>query len=82
MSTAAKRSERSSPVSPTKFQDFHLEPKELIDGGDRVVALGEHHITGSKGSCQIAFAHIWTVRDGHAAAFFEVADTAPVAAIL
>jgi hypothetical protein len=64
------------------FSELHVEPKELIDGGDKVVAIGQHTGSGAKGSFQASFVHVWTLRDGKVTAFMEVADTAPIAAAI
>ena len=44
-------------------------------GDDRVLALGHHRGRVVDGeSVVIPFAHLWTLRNGHAVRFFEYAD--------
>ena len=67
---------------PSYFPELRVETKELIDGGDTVVALGTHTGRGAKGSFQADFAHVWRLKDGAATSFHEVADTATITAAL
>jgi ketosteroid isomerase-like protein len=54
------------------FDSLHLELHELIDAGDRVVALvhiqGRAAVTGLDLAGMGVDAHIWTLRDGRAVA--------------
>jgi ketosteroid isomerase-like protein len=52
------------------FEEFRIEVQELIDAGDRVVALVRFHgraaITGLELGGMSVDAQIWTLRDGKA----------------
>jgi ketosteroid isomerase-like protein len=63
------------------YGELRVEPDEYIDAeGDRVVVRGHHRGRGHNGAeFEADFVHIWTVRDGKAATFFEVADSAAIA---
>jgi ketosteroid isomerase-like protein len=54
---------------------------DLIDGGDRVVALGRYmgafKATGRRMNPQAV--HVWTLKDGKAVAFQQYIDTLDVA---
>jgi uncharacterized protein len=55
-----------------RYGPFAVVPDEMIDTGDRVIALGHHEIGGD----EVPFAHVWTMRDGKAGAFMEYVDNA------
>ena len=48
------------------FRDLHWVPKELIDGGDHVVATFEARAVGKHSNVEVKVtgAHLWTLRDG------------------
>jgi ketosteroid isomerase-like protein len=58
-------------------EGFAVEPGELIDGGDEVVALGHYTGRGRRTGTEmrVPFAHAWTIRDGKAARFRQYVDT-------
>ena len=60
-----------------QWERFSVEPQELLDAGDRVVALGTyrgtHKATGKP--VQAQFAHVWSLRAGKAAKFQQYTDT-------
>ena len=64
-----------------EWEYWNLNIQSLLDAGDTVVALGRYNAknkeTGSEINAQ--FAHVWSLRDGKAAAFQQYADTAQVA---
>ena len=60
------------------WQELAVEPQEFIDGGERIVALVRVSGTASGGSVDSPSVHVWTMRDGKAAAFREYPDTAAV----
>jgi ketosteroid isomerase-like protein len=64
------------------FPELAVRPKEYLDAGDTVVALGHHVGRGAKSSFDANFVHVWRLRDGKATSFHEVADTAPIVASL
>lgn len=61
----------------TEWQGFAAVPRDFIDGGDTVVALGQYsgkyNATGK--SFQAEFAHVWTLKDGKAIRFVQYTDT-------
>jgi ketosteroid isomerase-like protein len=67
-----------------RWGELHVEPETWIDGGDYVVALGRHRGYGkSTGTpVDLAFAHVWQLRDGRAIAFTEFFDSAVLAPAL
>jgi ketosteroid isomerase-like protein len=67
---------------PGYFPELHVEPKEYVDGGDTVVAIGHHVGRGAKGSFDADFVHVWTFRGGKVTSFHEVADTALITAAI
>jgi ketosteroid isomerase-like protein len=57
-------------------ENFSARPDELLDGGDeKVVSLGRYSGQGANGPLDVAFAHVWTVRDGKIVHFVQHADT-------
>ena len=61
--------------------DYRFELESLIDGGDRIVAIGTyratHRTTGRPLAARVA--HAWTVADGKVVAFEQFTDTLLVA---
>ena len=61
----------------TEWQGFAAIPREIIDGGDTVIALGQYsgkyNATGK--SFQAEFAHVWRLQDGKAVTFTQYTDT-------
>lgn len=59
------------------WEVFEVEPDELLDAGDRVVALGhyatKYRATGKEARAQ--FAHVWGVRGGKVTSFRQYTDT-------
>lgn len=67
------------------FEGFSLTIDRVIDGGDgAVVGIGTYRGTNRESgkSFEARVVHIWTVRDGQAVAFEQVADTALIVATL
>lgn len=64
-----------------EWNGFAVRMNDLIDGGDRVVALGrysgEHKGSGRRMNPQAV--HVWTLRDGRVVAFQQYIDTLAVA---
>ena len=50
------------------FDDFRIEPEEIIEDGDRLIALvyqsGKGRTSGVE--VEVRIAHVWTVQDGRA----------------
>ncbi len=62
------------------FDDSLVDPKEFIDGGDRIVVLGEFggtwKTTGKH--FKTGFAHVWTIQDGIAKKMVNYADASEI----
>ncbi len=59
------------------WEVFEVKPDEILDAGDRVVALG-HYIGKHKASgkeVRAQFAHVWGVREGKVTSFQQYTDT-------
>ena len=63
-----------------EWDGFNVQMTDLIDGGDRVVALGRYGgaYKASGGEMSPQAAHIWTLKDGKAVAFQQYIDTLAV----
>jgi uncharacterized protein len=63
---------------PDAYAELRVEPDEYLDAeGDLVVVRGHHRGRGHNGfEFEARFVHTWTVNDGKATQFVEVADTA------
>jgi uncharacterized protein len=61
-----------------RWEDFRAELDDLVDGGERVVALGRFcgrpRVSGRY--VEVPFALVWTIRDGRAVRVDEYTDTA------
>jgi uncharacterized protein len=61
----------------SEWDGFTVAPREFIDGGERVVALGtysgKYKATGKSFSAE--FAHVWTVASGKVVKFVQYVDT-------
>jgi ketosteroid isomerase-like protein len=59
------------------FEDWHTEPAEIFEAGDRVIGLGFYSArckaTGKEFTAR--FAHVWTIRNGVIARLQQCADT-------
>jgi ketosteroid isomerase-like protein len=56
--------------------DLQLRPEQFLPvDAERVLVLGRHVGAGACGPFDVPFAHVWTMRDGKAATFFEYTDT-------
>jgi uncharacterized protein len=66
------------------FEDWHTEPAEIFEAGDRVIGLGFYSArckaTGKEFNAR--FAHVWTIRDGVIARLQQCADTVQLAKAL
>ena len=64
-----------------EWDGFAVAMEDLIDGGDRVVALGRYRgsakTTGR--SMNLQAVHVWTLQDGKVIAFQQYIDTLDVA---
>ena len=61
----------------TDFDNFSVTPDEILDAGDKVVALGTysgtHKTTGKIVRAQMA--HVWSIENGKAVKFQQYTDT-------
>jgi ketosteroid isomerase-like protein len=50
------------------FDDFRIEPEDVIERGDRLIALVRQSGTGRASGIEVEarIAHVWTVTDGYA----------------
>ena len=50
------------------FDDFRIEPEEIVEDGQRLIALVRQSGTGRSSGVDVAvrIAHVWTVQDGRA----------------
>ena len=64
-----------------EWDGFAVSMTDLIDGGDRVIALGRHNGSYKKtgGSMNPQAAHVWTLKDSKIVAFQQYIDTLDVA---
>src|SRR5262245_26847805 len=60
--------------SRTIFSALRPDPYEFIESGDRVVVLGDHHMTGAQTgeSATVPFVHVFRMEDGRAIHFEDV----------
>ena len=60
--------ERFLRSSLESFDDFRIEPEEIIEDGDRLIALVHQSGKGrtSGVGVEVRIAHVWTVEDGRA----------------
>jgi hypothetical protein len=65
---------------PEYYQEFHIDIQEFIGSGDKVVMVGYYtgiwKATGKKFKANAT--HVWTVKDGKMARFFQAVDTAEI----
>jgi ketosteroid isomerase-like protein len=66
------------------FENWHTEPAEIFEAGDRVIGLGFYSARAKAPgrSFKARFAHIWTVRDGVIVRLQHCADTVQLAKAL
>ena len=61
-----------------RWDDFRVELDDLVDGGERVVAIGRFcgRPKANGRYVEVPFALVWALRDGHAIRVDEYTDTA------
>jgi ketosteroid isomerase-like protein len=66
------------------FEDWHTEPAEIFEVGDRVIGLGFYsaRARATSKSFKARFAHVWTVQDGVIVRLQQCADTVQLAKAL
>ncbi|HET6690279.1 MAG TPA: nuclear transport factor 2 family protein [Miltoncostaeaceae bacterium] len=67
---------------PETWDEFRVEPEELLDDGESVVAIGRFRARAGDRRLDAPFAHVWRVRGGLAAEFRNFTDTAAFVAAL
>ena len=67
-----------------EWEGFSAVPDEILDAGDKIVALGHYSGTfnASGKSMRVPFAHVWTLRDGKIVKFVQYTDTLKVSEAL
>jgi ketosteroid isomerase-like protein len=60
-----------------EWEVFEVVPEELLDAGDRVVALGRYNATheATGRGVRAQFVHVWGVRGGRVRSFQQYTDT-------
>jgi len=55
------------------FDDFHIEPEQLIQSGDRVIVVARQHGRGHGSGIEIEarVVHVWTIKDGKAVGWWS-----------
>ncbi|HET7743156.1 MAG TPA: nuclear transport factor 2 family protein [Gaiellaceae bacterium] len=66
------------PLDRDWWEEFVVEPEELIEAGDQCVVLGRYRgvAKGTGKRLDVPFVHVWTFRDGLAVRFRQFLDTA------
>lgn len=64
---------------PATYGQLGMVTKDFIDGGDRVVVLGEYTLAGKDGQVNAPFAHVWKIKDGKFSRYDDYTDTALIA---
>ena len=66
------------------FEDWHTQPAEIFEAGDRVIGLGYYsaRAKATDRPFKARFAHVWTVRDGVIVRLQQCADTVQLAKAL
>ena len=66
------------------FEDWHTEPAEIFEIGNRVIGLGFYsgRAKGTGRTFKARFAHVWTIRDGVIVRLQQCADTVQLAKAL
>jgi ketosteroid isomerase-like protein len=66
------------------FEDWHTEPAEIFESGDRVIGLGFYsaRAKATGRTFKARFAHIWTMQDGVIVRLQQCADTVQLAKAL
>jgi ketosteroid isomerase-like protein len=59
------------------FEQLTVVSNEILDAGDKVVALGYYHgqLKGKKSPFQAQVAHVWTIHHGRIVKFQQYMDT-------
>jgi len=68
----------------SEWEGFSAVPTEYVDGGDKIVALGNYsgkYVKTGK-SINVPFAHVWTLARGKITKFVQYTDTLKVSEAL
>jgi ketosteroid isomerase-like protein len=68
----------------SEWEGFSAVPTEYVDGGDKIVALGNYsgkYVKTGK-SINVPFAHVWTLAGGKITKFVQYTDTLKVSEAL
>jgi ketosteroid isomerase-like protein len=68
----------------SEWEGFSAVPTEYVDGGDKIVALGNYsgkYVKTGK-SINVPFAHVWTLAGGKITEFVQYTDTLKVSEAL
>jgi|SRR4029453_361630 uncharacterized protein len=62
------------------FENWHTEPNEFFEVGNRVIALGTYsaRVKATGTTFKARFAHVWTLRDGVIVRLQHCADTVQI----
>lgn len=68
----------------TEWDDYRADPQEILDAGERIVALGTYSGTfkATGKSMRVPFAHVMTLKDGKVVRFVQYTDTLKVSEAL
>jgi ketosteroid isomerase-like protein len=58
------------------FEEFRVEPEQVVERGDEVIAVVRQSGRGRAGGVEIdaRLAHVWTIKDGRAVSWEALAD--------
>jgi ketosteroid isomerase-like protein len=68
----------------TEWEGWTLDIEDFVAGGDSVVAMGRYRAKyrANGRDLNAQFAHVWTLREGHAVSFQQYTDTAQAQAVV
>ena len=58
------------------FEEFRVEPEQVVERGDKLIAVVRQSGRGRAGGVEIdaRLAHVWTIKDGRAVSWEALAD--------
>jgi hypothetical protein len=63
---------------PEVYGHLEILARDFIDGGDRLVVLGDYRLNKSGTSATVPFAHVWEVKNGKFTRYQDFTDTTAI----
>ena len=63
---------------PQAYGQLEIVAHDFVDGGDRLVVLGDYRVLKNGHSATVPFAHVWQIQNGKFTRYQDFTDTAAI----